>query len=82
MLKIFKAILRNAPKGDTTTIAADKLFRACRDILQVNGSKFNVHPPFGFKLSVGQSKLPNAGYGILVADGRVKKGDVVCLYSG
>eukprot|EP01032_Pedospumella_encystans_P013561 gene13561-15605_t len=80
MLKIFKAILRNAPKANSTTVAADKLFKACRDILQVNGS--NLHPPFGFKLSVGQSKLPNAGYGIIVSDGRVKKGDVVCLYSG
>jgi len=80
MLKIFKAILRNAPKEDTTTVAADTLFKACRDILHVNGS--NLHPPVSFKLAVGQSKLPNAGYGVLVADGRVRKGDVVCLYSG
>lgn len=80
MLKILKSLVPKVRSVETPTVSSDKLFKACRDILQING--LNADPSFSFKLAVGQSKLPNAGYGVIVSDGHVTKGDIVSLYSG
>lgn len=59
-------------------VLASKLYAGCFRILHPDAAGGNAD----FEITVGKSKVPNAGYGLHVTKGVVKKGDIVALYSG
>lgn len=82
MLNALKSLFRQQPVAMVPEVTKEKLFKACRGILRVNGCKLLDPPDIGFKLRVDRSKLLGAGFGVFVQEGRIYKGDVVSLYSG
>jgi hypothetical protein len=74
MLQKLRSLFQTTPKINLPKPSDEKLFAACRSILH--------NDKMGYKIAVGPSQMPNAGLGLLLTDGSVKKGDIVALYSG